>query len=57
MARLPKGAEASISMAFVVIFADKIRRPLRLFLWLFMLIIRLSKVRLALDGAQRLFAA
>lgn len=31
MARLPKGAENAISMAFVVICAEKIRRLLRLF--------------------------
>jgi hypothetical protein len=31
MARLPKGAETSISMAFVVMCAEKIRRLLRLF--------------------------
>jgi IS5 family transposase len=31
MARLPKGAETSISMAFVVMCAKKIRRLLRLF--------------------------
>ncbi len=40
MARLPKGAEISISMAFVVMCAEKIRRLLRLFFvtiiaWLF----------------------
>ncbi len=32
MARLPKGAETMISMAFVVMCAEKIRRLLRLFL-------------------------
>jgi hypothetical protein len=31
MARLPKGAESTISMAFVVMCAEKIRRLLRLF--------------------------
>ncbi len=31
MARLPKGAENSISMAFLVMCAEKIRRLLRLF--------------------------
>jgi transposase, IS5 family len=31
MARLPKGAETSISMAFLVMCAEKIRRLLRLF--------------------------
>ena len=31
MARLPKGAETSISMAFVVMCVEKIRRLLRLF--------------------------
>jgi hypothetical protein len=36
MARLPKGAETSISMAFVVMCAEKIRRLLRLFLSVFM---------------------
>jgi len=32
MARLPKGAESTISMAFVVMCAEKIWRLLRLFL-------------------------
>ena len=36
MARLSKGAENSISMAFVVMCAEKIRRLLRLFLSLFL---------------------
>ena len=36
MARLPKGAENSISMEFVVMCAEKIRRQLRLILSLFM---------------------
>jgi hypothetical protein len=31
MSRLPKGAENTISMAFVVMCAEKIRRLLRLF--------------------------
>jgi hypothetical protein len=33
MARLPKGAESTISMAFVVMCAEKIWRLLRLFLF------------------------
>jgi hypothetical protein len=37
MARLAKGAETSISMAFLVMCAEKIRRLLRLFLSLLLL--------------------
>ncbi len=40
MARLPKGAEISISMAFVAMCAEKIRRLLRLFF--VAIIVRLS---------------
>ena len=58
MARLVKGSENWISMAFVVMCAEKIRRLLRLFfchyLWLF---IHLEMDRLPLDGAQKHLAA
>ena len=58
MARLPIGAENSISMAFVVMCADKILRLLRLFFCLYhCLAICLAMARLPLDGAQEHLAA
>ncbi|WP_153062457.1 transposase, partial [Cyanobium usitatum] len=57
MARLSKGAENSISMAFVVMCAEKIRRLLRLFLSLFCLVMQLEMARLSLDGTQEHLAA
>lgn len=52
MTRLAKGAETSISMTFLRMYAEKIRRHLRLCLSLSFLVLRLAKARLPLDGAQ-----
>ena len=58
MTRLSKGAENSISKAFVVMCAVKIRRLLRLFFYHYLcLVMHLEMVRLYLDRVQAHLAA
>jgi hypothetical protein len=57
MARLPKGAENTISMAFVVMCAEKIWRLLRLFLSLFLLRFVLGNGLAASGSASETFGS